>query len=74
MANNISQSQQGAGNARASGYVGFANAWNSAIGQGINNYQQNQLMGKLFPTGGSGFGGAQTGSGTMNELKSYGVF
>lgn len=47
-ANAISASQQGAGNARASGYVGQANAWNSAIGQGVNAFQQNQLMGSMF--------------------------
>ncbi len=35
------------GNARASGYVGGANALNSAIGQGINNYNQQQFMNKL---------------------------
>lgn len=34
----------GAGNAQAAGQVGQANAWNQAIGQGINNYQSNQLM------------------------------
>jgi len=73
VANNISQSQQGVGNARASGYVGSANSWNNAIGQGVNAYQQNRLMSQLFPqkpTGGAGM----TGSGTMNELASYGVF
>lgn len=35
---------QGAGNARASGYVGRANAWNSAIGAGVNNWTQNRLL------------------------------
>jgi hypothetical protein len=75
MANNISASQQGVGNARASGYVGSANAWNGAIGQGINSYQQNQLMNKFFPSaGGNGMGAGRTGSGTMDELQSYGVF
>jgi hypothetical protein len=44
MANNVSQNQIGAGNARASGYMGSANAISGAIGQGYNNYQQNQLM------------------------------
>lgn len=34
----------GAGNAQAAGTVGSANAINSAIGQGTNLYQQNQLM------------------------------
>lgn len=47
-ANQISASQQGAGNARASGYVGQANALNGAIGQGVNAFQQNQLMNNIF--------------------------
>lgn len=42
----------GAGNALASGRIGSANAWNSAMGQGISSYQQNQLMNNLFPNGG----------------------
>lgn len=37
----------GAGNARASGYVGTANAINSGLSQGYNMYQQNQLLGML---------------------------
>lgn len=47
MANNVSQNQLGAGNAQASGYVGQANALNGAIGQGVNMYQQNQMMNSL---------------------------
>lgn len=41
------QNITGAGNARASGYVGTANAINSGISQGYNMYQQNQLMSML---------------------------
>lgn len=37
----------GAGNARASGYVGGANALTNAIGQGVNWYQQNQMVNSL---------------------------
>lgn len=44
VARSIGENTMGAGNARASGYVGGANAINSAIGQGVNAYQQNQLM------------------------------
>ena len=44
-----SQTIQGAGNARASGYVGQANAWNDALGSGFNRYQNNQMMNRLFP-------------------------
>lgn len=39
----------GAGNATAAGTVGSANALNGAIGQGVSQYTQNQLMNKLFP-------------------------
>ena len=48
-ATNAGNAAMGAGNARASGYVGQANAISDALGQGINNYQQNQLMKRMFP-------------------------
>ncbi|CAB4126924.1 hypothetical protein UFOVP254_25 [uncultured Caudovirales phage] len=41
----------GAGNARASGYVGSANAWNNAIGQGVNQYNWTNAMNRIFPQG-----------------------
>lgn len=63
MANQVSASQQGAGNARASGYVGQANAWNNAIGAGVNAYQQNKLMGTMYPSSGySGYTGYTGGA------------
>jgi len=37
----------GAGNARASGYVGGANALSGAVGQGLNFYQNQNLMNQL---------------------------
>jgi hypothetical protein len=43
-ANNVSNNQLAAGNARAAGYVGQANAFNNALGQGFNMYQNNQMM------------------------------
>jgi hypothetical protein len=42
--NSQAQNTMGAGNAMAAGTVGQANAWSNAASQGINNYQQNQLM------------------------------
>lgn len=39
----------GAGNARASGYMGTANALSNALGQGLNYYQNQQLMARMFP-------------------------
>lgn len=44
MANNVSQNTLSAGNARASGYVGGANALTGAIGQGVNSYMQYNAM------------------------------
>lgn len=64
-----------AGQARASGYMGAANA----IGGGLNqylNYSQNQAQNQLLQQalarrgGASGFGGG----GVMDELRGYGVF
>jgi hypothetical protein len=37
----------GQGNARASGYIGGANAASSAVGQGLNFYQNRNLMNQL---------------------------
>lgn len=58
MANNVSGNQIGVGNARAASSIGSANAFNGAIGAGINNYQQNQMMqayqGRTNALGGAG--------------------
>lgn len=43
-ANNVSNNQLAAGNARAAGYVGQANAFSNALGQGFNMYQNNQML------------------------------
>lgn len=40
----------GAGNAMAAGQVGSANAIASGVGQGLNFYQNQQMMNRLFPT------------------------
>ena len=48
-----SQNIQNAGQARASGYVGGANALSNALSGGINQYQDYQLMNRLFPSGGA---------------------
>lgn len=55
-ANNVASNQLDAGNARAAGIVGGANAWNDAatsIGNTYNNNQQNEQLKKLL-SGGSG--------------------
>jgi len=46
-ANNIAGNQLAAGNARASGYVGQANALTGAVGQGLNYWQNQQFLNKL---------------------------
>ena len=43
-----------AGQARASGYVGGANALNSALSSGTNMYMQGQMMNRMFPSYGGG--------------------
>lgn len=45
MANSAAQM----GNIRASGYVGQANALTGALGQGLNYYQNQQMMNRFFP-------------------------
>lgn len=49
MAQNVGDTQQSAAAARASGYVGQANALNQALGTGLNFYQNQQLMNRLMP-------------------------
>lgn len=53
---NIAGGLQAAGAARASGYVGGANALTSALGTGLNYYQGQQYMNRLFPSGAGGGG------------------
>lgn len=51
-ANQVGNNMMQAGNARASGYVGQANALNSGISNGINAFQNYNTMNRLFPTTG----------------------
>jgi hypothetical protein len=61
------QGMLGAGAARASGYMGTANALTGALGTGLNYYQNQQMMNRLFP---SGVGG---GSPVVSTPYDYGV-
>lgn len=45
--NNIASNTIGAGNARAGSYMATANAFNNAIGTGINAWQQNKYLNSL---------------------------
>jgi hypothetical protein len=47
----------GAGNAQAAGQIGSANAIVGGVGQGINFYQNQQLLNRLYPARGGGGGG-----------------
>jgi hypothetical protein len=53
-ANNIGNNVMSGAAARASGYVGSANALNSALNTGVNFYQGQQMMNMLKPRGGGG--------------------
>jgi hypothetical protein len=50
----------GAGNAQAAGQIGSANAIVGGLGQGINFYQNQQLLNRLYPARGGGGGGFRT--------------
>jgi hypothetical protein len=63
---NIGANLIGAGNARASGYMGTANAFSNALGQGINYYQNQQLMANLFPRQGPTTFGPSLPAGVYN--------
>jgi hypothetical protein len=55
----------GAGNAQAAGQIGAANAIASGLGQGLNFYQNQQLLNRLLPAqrgGGFGYMGGSEGS------------
>ena len=43
-----------AGQARAAGQLGVANALTGALNTGVNLYQQNQILNRLYPPGGGG--------------------
>jgi hypothetical protein len=62
-----------AGNARASGYVGSANAINSGISQGINAYQNQNLLNTFFPPKNQSDYGITGGSNGTTSLGSYGL-
>jgi|LauGreDrversion4_1035100.scaffolds.fasta_scaffold01149_2 hypothetical protein len=63
MAANVGEAYQGAANARASGYVGGANALTSGLGTYLNYRQGNNML-DVFRGGGGGYG-APAGYGTV---------
>ena len=55
MASNVGEMMTGGAAARASGYVGGANALTGALNTGLNYYQNQQMMNRLMPSTPSGF-------------------
>ena len=51
---NMAQGAAAMGNIRASGYMNQANALTGALGQGLNYYQNQQMMNRFFPQQGGG--------------------
>ena len=49
--------------ARASGYIGGANALNQALSMGVNYMNQRDLLNRIYPTSGIGRGGTPSGAG-----------
>jgi len=64
-ARNVGDLMTSGGAARASGYIGQANALNQALGTGTNYLMQRDLLNRIYPTGGAG--GARTPSGVGAE-------
>ncbi len=66
MASNVGEAMGAAGQARASGYVGQANALTGALGQYMNynqQQQQNALLSRAIDNQGAGRGGSGVGGG-----------
>lgn len=60
-ANGQAGSVQNAGAARASGYVGNANAITGTVGGLVNNYGQQQMLSSMLPNGMSNYNGTSSG-------------
>lgn len=76
------QTIQNAGAARASGYVGTANAINGTIGGLVNNYGQQQMLSSMLPNGSNNYNGTSSGymaprtlpdSGTVQAAGGWGI-
>jgi hypothetical protein len=65
-ARNVGDLVTSGGAARASGYVGQANALNQALGTGANYLMQRDLLNRIYPMGGGG--GAPSGVGAQGVV------
>lgn len=70
----IGSNIQSAGAAQAAGTMGVANAVSGGVGQGINYYQNQNIMNKLFGTGNSGTTNYGTGALSNEYMMSPGYF
>jgi len=69
MGQNLAAGYGNVGQARASGYLGGTNALTSALGTGLNYYQNQQYINRLpFPGGGAGGGGAPISAATPYSM------
>lgn len=57
MASNVGEAMQAGAAARASGYVGQANALTGALNTGLNYYQNQQMLNRMTPTTPVTYGG-----------------
>jgi hypothetical protein len=71
-AQGIGQTQMAGAAARASGYVGGANALTQGLGTYMNYSQGQNLLNALRPQT-PGYGGGMSTPGMISELRSYGV-
>ena len=76
LAQNVGNNLMGAGNARASGYVGSANALSSGLANAYGNYQGNQILNMLRPQGQSqnyGYGAGGYSGAYDNDVAQFGM-
>lgn len=67
-ARNIGDLVTSGGAARASGYIGQANALNQALGTGTNYLMQRDLLNRIYPTGGAGGASVPSGVGAQGVI------
>jgi hypothetical protein len=58
---NTANLMTGSANATAAGQIGSANAYTNALGQGVSQYQTNQLLNRFAPQTASYYGGQRAG-------------
>lgn len=68
MAGNIGQNMASAGNARAAGTMGQANAWSNTIGQVANAFQQNRTLDQYLKGAGGGGSGVTFTPATQAQM------